>query len=88
LTKKLLEQMKEPGYEAKVGQWYNDHLEDRYTYKDDKGEVQIETFAANRKSIENDYFEYRRDQMRAELIHFLRQDRKIEIDEKRLEMPG
>jgi hypothetical protein len=85
ITTKTLEKMKGPEHEAKLKQWYQDHLKDLYTYTDDKGQVQVDAFASIHERIENDYFDDQNNQMRAELIRSLRKDQKIEIDEKLLE---
>ena len=74
---------KEPGEEARLKQWYQDHLEDRYTYKDANGKEQVIPFdPRHHERIEDDYIDDLREQMRQEYMGNLRKDHKIEINEK------
>jgi len=82
ITKKTVNDMKSPGHEAQLKQWYKDHVADLYTYKDDKGQIQVETYDSIRDRIENDYFDAMNEQNRAKLIQSLRQGQTVDINEK------
>lgn len=74
----------EPGKEARVRQWYWDHVQERYTFKDGAGKEQIISFEQQHERIENDYVDDLRGQIREEHILAMRKNHKIKIDQKLL----
>jgi hypothetical protein len=66
--------------DARLHEWYKDHLATRYTYKEN-GKEKVMPFDQNRDSILNDYSDALRDSVRAEEGKALRQGHKIVVDE-------
>jgi hypothetical protein len=84
LTDEASKQMKAPGAEARVTEWYERNLKTRYTRKNAAGKDEVVSLSAERETIENDYFEALNERLRTELIAELRQGKTAEVDEKLL----
>jgi hypothetical protein len=82
VTKEASARLKSPETEPRLRQWYQDHLKTRYTYKDEKGNEKVMDYDAEKQSIQNDYFDELREQVKAERAKALRGDRKVEVDEQ------
>ncbi len=81
---------REPGEEGRVKQWYQQHLKDRYTYKDANGKEQVVPYATAYQRIENNYVDDLREHVRAQYLQGLRSAHPVAIDEKAMEeaIPG
>ncbi|WP_394830360.1 hypothetical protein LVJ94_28015 [Pendulispora rubella] len=84
MTDKAAQRMKTPETEVRLRKWYDDNLKSRYTYKDNKGVQKVISFETEKASIQNDYFDTVREEVRAERAAQLREGSKIEIDERLL----
>ena len=84
VTQEAVQRSKSPETEARLRQWYQDHLKTRYTYKDEQGKEQVVSFDAEKESIKNDYFDQLRETVRTERARRLLGDRKVEVDERLL----
>lgn len=77
--------MRDPGFEANVKRWYDDHLTSRYTYQDQVGKKHVIPLMQEHESIQNDYLEGLVERARAEKISSLRKGRKIQIKDRLLQ---
>lgn len=75
---------KEPGEQARVKQWYQAHLKDRYTYKDANGKEQVIPFEGQYERIEDDFVDDLREKIREQRVYALRKAHKIRINEPEL----
>lgn len=78
-------QTREPGWEARLKQWYEEHRQDRYTTRDRDGKEVTLAFEENKQAILNDYQEELAARLQKEEIQSLRKNRTISIDEKILD---
>lgn len=85
IADEAMAQSKTPGEQARVKQWYQDHLKDRYTYKDDSGNEQVISLDQQYERIENDYIDDLREKLRNEHLHAIRAAHKVEVNEDVLE---
>jgi hypothetical protein len=86
ITSKVVARTKEPEHAARVKQWYEDHLKDRYTVKDSDGTTRVVSLESEKKSIENDYFEFMREEACAQRVRLLREGHQIEYNFEALEL--
>ena len=80
ITDRALERLKSPQGQSAVRNWYDTHLKDRYTYRDPEGRERVTSFETERESIENDYFDVLREEVRADEIRVLRKNREVQIE--------
>ncbi len=85
VTAEAVARLKTPEGQRAVREWYEAHLKDRYTYRDEQGKEQVVSFDTGHEGIENDYFDILREEVRAEEARALRKGRKLEINEAQLE---
>src|SRR4030095_9361525 len=85
ITAKVVARMKEPEHAARVKRWYEEHIKDRYTVKDPDGTTRVVPLESEKESIENDYFEFIREEACAERARFLREGHQIEYNFEVLE---
>jgi len=78
-------EMKKPGTEDRLKQWYAANLKSRYTDKDENGKEQVMSFADNHDEIQNDYFEDLQAKIRADAVQQMRKGAKIWVNEKLLD---
>lgn len=85
VTDKAVARLKSPEGQRCVRRWYETHLQDRYTFQNADGKPQPLAFDKEHESIENDYFEELREDVRAEEARALRNGRQVRIDDEALE---
>jgi hypothetical protein len=76
--------MKAPGLRSQLKQWFEAHVKDRYTYKDENGNDRVYAFDKEQDRIADDYFENLRETIRAETVKSLRAGHPVSVDEKQL----
>jgi hypothetical protein len=85
ITAKVVARTKEPEHAARVKRWYEEHLKDRYTVKDPDGTTRVVALESEKESIENDYFEFMRQEACTERVRTLREGHQIEYNFEALE---
>jgi hypothetical protein len=85
ITDQAVARLKEPGAKERLQQWFQRHLKDRYARKNAEGKDEVIDLEKEHEAVENDYFDFLRDEVRAEKIRALREGKAIEIDEPLLE---
>lgn len=85
ITAQATAEMKKPGNEQRLKQWYQANLKTLYTDKDESGKEQVVSFEGQHDRIGNDYFEDLQSRLRAETIQNMRKSHKVFVDERQLE---
>ncbi len=81
LTARAVAQMKSPGIETCLKEWYEANLKKLYTVKEGDGSVHALSLTAEKDRISDDYFQDLQERIRADQIRVLRKDCSVEIDQ-------